>query len=540
MNKSFEYIIVGAGSAGCVLANRLSEDPDCEVLLIEAGGKDADPLINIPGAYVKLFRKKIDWQFHTVPQKHVNGREIYLPRGKTLGGSSSTNAMAYVRGNKRDYDHWAALGNRGWEYEAVKHYFLKSEHHEHADVLDAGYHGTAGPLNVTLPQHYKTPYAQAFIEAGEALGIPRNQDYNGERQEGIGRFQFTIKNAQRNSAATAFLKPARARKNLTILTMATVAKINLSGNRATSAEVLVNNQKHTLEARKEVILSAGAFGSPQLLMLSGIGDPEKLAKHGIEALHDLPGVGQNLQDHLFYPISCTTKTKEGINHGASMTGQVSGTLQYLFKKGVFTIGPLEAVAFLNLDDFKKTTNFQFHFAPLHIGKQYGQDPYNIKTYVQSQDGFTILPSLLHPKSRGSVALANRNPHSAPIIDPNFLAEKEDLDTLIKGGKLALEMAMEKAFDPYRDEVVMPPTPLQTDEAWAEHIRKTVETIYHPVGTCKMGSDEAAVVDDGLKVHGIESLRVIDASIMPTIVSGNTNAPVYMIAEKGADLIKSAQ
>lgn len=538
MADRFDYIIVGAGSAGCVLANRLSEDPSINVVLIEAGKKDSNPLISIPGAYVKLFRSSADWQFSTVPQAHVNNREIYLPRGKTLGGSSSTNAMAYVRGNRADYDGWSKLGNKGWDYDSLLPYFKKSESNEQIQQLGTDYHGADGPLNVTFGQHYRTPYAEAFIEAGIEHGLNRNDDYNGEKQEGIGRFQFTIKDAKRHSAADAFLKPAMNRPNLTVLTGTNVSKIILEQKRATGVEI-VGQPIRRLHANREIILSAGAFASPQLLMLSGIGPGKELQKHNIRIEHDLNGVGKNLQDHLFYPISCTTKQRSGLNHGASIWGQLSGILNYAFgKKGPFTIGPLEAVAFFNVDDLEATTNLQFHFAPMHIGNTYGKDIYDIKSFVHPQDGFTILPSLLHPKSRGTVSLGSNDPLNAPVIDPQFLSDPDDLHMLIKGGKMAYEMAKSKAFDSFRDKMMMPPQPLKTDDEWAEHIRKTVETIYHPVGTCKMGSDEQSVVDTRLNVHGIQNLRIVDASIMPTIVSGNTNAPVYMIAEKAADMIKA--
>ncbi|MEL6831987.1 MAG: GMC family oxidoreductase N-terminal domain-containing protein [Bacteroidota bacterium] len=527
-----DYIIVGAGSAGCVLANRLSADPTNQVILLEAGGPDRHPNIKIPGAYGKLFRTKIDWAFWSEPQEYVNNRRIYLPRGKTLGGCSSTNAMAYVRGNRADYDGWAALGNEGWDYESVLPYFLKSEHHEH---INSSYHGKAGPLHVSHSDRYQTPFSEAFLQACAANGIPNTDDYNGAKQNGAARFQFTIKKGQRQSTATAFLKPVLDRPNLTVITRAQVQQIILEQDKATGVQVNVKQQLQTIKARKEVIVSAGAFHSPQLLLLSGIGEKGTLAQHGITCKHELPGVGKNLQDHLFYSVSSTAHQQLGLNHIISPLPQLWAALQWLIsKKGPLTIGPLEAVAFFNLDNFADRVNTQFHFAPLHPGSGYNYDLYDLQT-LPRRDGYTILPSLLLPESRGEVSLRDRNPASSPKIQPNFFSQEADLLHLVKAGKKALEVMEHSAFDPYCKAIIAPPNS-GSDDAWAEHIRNSVETIYHPVGTCKMGQDEMAVVDDQLRVHQIEGLRVVDASIMPRIVAGNTNAPVIMIAEKAADLI----
>lgn len=531
--KQYNYIIVGAGSAGSVLANRLSADPGNQVLLLEAGGKDSDPLVHIPGAYAKLFRKHYDWGFSTVPQKHVNNRSIYLPRGKMLGGCSSNNAMAYVRGNRHDYDGWAALGNEGWSYDEVLPYFIKSEYNEQAAQLDAGYHGTAGELNVTFSKKFSTPLGQAFITAGEQAGLPRNHDYNGQEQKGVGAFQFTIKDGARHSAADAFLKPAMTRPNLDVWTKAQVKSIIIKKDKALGVTLIKGDQQ--VLASKEVILSAGSFQSPQLLMLSGIGDKEPLAAHGIVLKHELPGVGKNLQDHLFFPVSCLSKEQNGLNHHIKLLNQVKGLLQYaLSRKGAFTIGPLEAVAFLNIVKPEGPANFQLHFAPMQIGAEYGYDMYDLSKFPH-EDGFSILPSLLQPKSRGEVTLRDKNPMSAPVIDPCFLSEPSDLEQLVAGAKLALDIVRQEGLQQHVKQIQMP-RDASSDEALAEHIRKTLETIYHPVGTCKMGVDDMAVVDPQLRVRGVEGLRVVDASIMPKIMTGNTNAPVYMIAEKAADMI----
>ena len=527
-----DYIIIGAGTAGCVLANRLSADPANQVVLLEAGGPDRHPNIAIPGAYGKLFRTQIDWALWSEPQAHVNNRKMFLPRGKTLGGSSSTNAMAYVRGNRADYDHWAELGNEGWGYESILPYFLKSEHSEH---VKSTYHGQGGPLHVSLSDRFQTPFSEAFLQACAANGIPNTNDYNGETQNGSARFQFTIKNGQRQSTATAFLKPVLSRPNLTVLTHAQVQQILLENNQATGVQVKVKQQAQTIKARKEVIVSAGAFHSPQLLLLSGIGNKAELEQHGIECKHELPGVGKNLQDHLFYSVSATAHQQVGLNHIISPLPQLWAALRWLFsKKGPLTIGPLEAVAFFNIDDFADRVDTQFHFAPLHPGPGYDYDLYDLQT-LPRHDGYTILPSLLLPESVGEVSLRDKNPANTPRIQPNFLSAEADLQHLIKAGKKALEVMEHEAFAPYRKAIICPPDS-GSDDAWAEHIRNSVETIYHPVGTCKMGQDEMAVVDDQLRVHQVGGLRVVDASIMPRIVAGNTNAPVIMIAEKAADLI----
>ena len=533
--NKYDYIIIGAGSAGCVLANRLTKNKNHTVLLLEAGGPDNNINLHIPGAYLKIHKSPQDWGFWSEKQTNVLDRKIYLPRGKTLGGSSSTNAMAYVRGNSDDYDNWAKLGNVGWSYKDVLPYFKKSENHQQIESLDPNYHGNSGELNVTLPLKFKTPYVDSFISACENIGIPKNDDYNGKDQKGVGCVHSTIKNGKRHSAASAFLKPIMKRSNLSVITNALVSKIILDDNKAKGVEFIKNSKNTEVFVNKEIILSAGSFQSPQILMLSGIGDSKELKKIGVNCKHNLVGVGKNLQDHVFYPICAKTNTNQGINHYISPFNQIKAGLNYYLKnKGVFCTGPLEGLAFFDIDQKNDKVNFQLHFSPISIRNTYGYDAYDIYDYPRD-DGFTILPTLLHPKSRGNVSLSSSNPKDPPKIQPNFLSEQDDIDNLVKGGELVFKLMNEKPLFKHIKSFGLP-IERKSKDALVEHIKKTLETVYHPVGTCKMGNDKMSVVDSSLIVHGVKNLRVVDASIMPKIISGNTNACVYMIAEKASQMI----
>lgn len=530
MQKKYDYIIIGAGSAGCVLANRLSKDPNNKVLLIEAGGPDKNMFIHIPAGCAKLHKTEVDWGFETEPQEHILNRKIYLPRGKTLGGCSSTNYMAYVRGNKEDYNDWEAQGNKGWGYKDVLPYFKKSEHNED---IDNEFHNKGGELNVGFSKAFSTPYSQAFIDACKEVGFKENKDYNGAEQKGAGLFQNTIKGGKRNSAAVAFLNPVKDRKNLTILTHTLTEKILIEDDVAVGVKVQdKKGTTATYHCNKEIIVSAGSFNSPQILMLSGIGDREELANHGIDCVKNLPGVGKNLQDHLMYFLGAATKNQDAQNHHLKIPNQVIDLANYvLFKKGALTQGPLEAVAFESTSQSPDRVDYQFHFASLSTGENYEADLYDINT-LPTKDGVTVLPTLLRPKSRGTVKLKSNKITDKVIIQPNFLEAEEDRKVLLESGKKAIEILQSKAFSKVLDKLYTP----ESDEALMKHILENVETVFHPVGTCKMGTDDMAVVDDRLRVKGIGQLRVIDASIMPTIVSGNTNAPTIMIGEKGADMI----
>jgi len=532
--QTFDYVIVGGGSAGCVLAGRLSEDPAVSVCLLEAGGKDDSALIHAPLGFAVGAPLGINsWGYETVPQAGLNGRRGFQPRGKVLGGSSSINAMVYTRGNRNDYDQWAAQGNAGWSHAEVLRLFKRAEHSE---CFGAGeHHGVGGPLNVA---HLRSPSPlnQAFVAACECSGIPFNPDYNGARQFGVSPVQVTQKNGERCSAAKAYLTPHLGRPNLTVITRAQTTRLLLDGTRAVGAQYLHKGQTQRVLAAREVLLSAGAFGSPQLLMLSGIGPREHLHSLGIPVVLDAPGVGQNLHDHVTTVLIYRTQRKDAAL-GLSLRGGRT-LLQSIFewrrrRTGWVTSNVAETQAFVSTDGNPEHPDIQLalctgiiddHTRNQHLGH-----------------GYTLHVTLMRPKSRGRLTLKSARATDAPLIDPGFLSHDDDMRTLVKGTQLGYDVMQAAALAPYRGAMIHP-LPRNDPARIETFLREHSDTEYHPVGTCRMGpdGDRLAVVDATLKVRGIDRLRVVDASIMPQVVSGNTNAPTIMIAERAVSCIRARE
>jgi choline dehydrogenase len=522
----FDYVIVGAGSAGCVLAHRLSEDPACKVLLIEAGGDDSLPLSRIPGAYPQLEDTHYDWGYRTVPQRHLHGRRIFQPRGKVLGGSSTINYLVYIRGNRADYDGWRDLGNDGWGYEDVLPYFVRMECNQH---IQNSYHGSAGPITVA-DHSERNPLSCVFVEAAQEIGISLNSDFNGLVQEGCGYYQMTCRQNARCSAADGYLFPIVGRANLKVVTQAHATRVLIEKGRAIGVEYLSPMQGlERLYAASEVVVCAGAINSPQLMMLSGIGPAAELKRLGIDLRLDLPGVGRNLQDHLASYTRCTTKVSHSLS--ALPAAQRMAALRDWKKRraGPLTSNFLEAGCFLRVDADDFFPNLQ-HFIQPMIAPDYPEGP------RPEHHGLTVSSYVTRPKSIGRITLATANPLDKPVIDPDYLDDPYDLHAMLAGIRWNRRILAAKAFTNLLGEELTPGPAAQTDKELAEYIRNTASTQWHPAGTCKMGTDAMAVVDPRLRVRGIESLRVVDASIMPKMISGNTNAPTMMIAEKASDLI----
>lgn len=525
---AYDYIVIGAGSAGCVLANRLSEDPAVRVLLLEAGPRDWHPFIHMPAGLAKLVnRKGVNWNYDTAPEPHLDHRSLWWPRGRVLGGSSSINAMCYIRGVPGDYDDWVAQGASGWGWDAVLPWFRRSEGNSRgADAL----HGADGPLGVS-DLRYVNPLSQTFIEAAGQAGLPHNPDFNGPSQLGAGLYQVTQRNGARCSAAVAYLDPARSRPNLTVVTGTQVNRITLEGGRATGVVHAVRGKAFHQVAAREVLLCGGTINSPQLLMLSGIGPATELRRHGIKVVHDAPGVGANLQDHL--DICTLWHSTQPVTYDRASDLRISFDYYLRGRRGPGTSNVAEAGGFARsplAPDARP--DIQFHFVPAMLD-DHGR-------HRLPGDGYTLHACFLRPRSRGRITLASNRGNDKPRIEANYLSDAEgfDLKMMVECAKVSREILGQRAFDAYRGTPIFPARDHLGDAELVDFVRAKAESVYHPVGTCRMGSDEASVVDPQLRVRGVDGLRVVDASVMPTLIGGNTNAPTIMIAERAAEFVKA--